>query len=263
MSIAIINHEDPWLVLASTSIIKGLSKRYPGERITFFVEQNSLPVLLFNKSVDTEVSTVSDKRFDVVINMTPKEDAASFASSICSGKIIGFTEKPGGVSCSTSGTEEYYRVMFENEKTDRHLLQVLYRLCDMTWKGEGYDLCYYPKNRTRKNCIGVSISRGGLREFVKRNLFKSMGDIHSVPERKNLFKRMDEINRCMYVVTDDLFTLHTAIALRKDVEFLDTIGLPYRIEFFGKGNYYGINNGEWKSKMQENESQESTFSSNP
>jgi hypothetical protein len=256
MNIAIVNKDKPWLVLASTSLIKGLQKKFPDASITFFIEPESLPVLLFNKKVQTMIELFSEQQFDLVINMTPTAESSVFSSSICSGNLVGFMEKPGGVSCTTVGAEEYYKVLFENNKTERHLLQVLYRLCDMTWKGEGYDLSYYPKNRAKKNSIGVGISSGGLREFVRNNLGRTMDNVYLIPDRKNLFKKMDEINRHMYVVTDDLFTLHSSIALRKDVEFLDTAGLPYRMEFFGRGNYYGIFYAEWKSQMQKDECKE-------
>jgi len=141
--------------------------------------------------------------------------------------------------------EEYFAIMHNRVRSDKNMLQVLYKLAGLTWKGEGYDLAYYPKNKTNKHRTGIAISNDALRQFVKNNLKLEMSEIHSVPIRKNLFKKMDEINRCVNIITDDLFILHASIALRKNVEFLDVLNTPTNVEFFGKGNHYRISDEKW------------------
>lgn len=263
MKIAVLNFGEPWLVLASTSLIRGLMKKFPEANISFFVSQESLPVIQFNRKVVPISGYTHNKDvvFDLAVNMTPTVEASDFMAEIDAKTQTGFLERNGDILPINKDAEEYFSIMHEGQSSDRHLLQVLYKLVGLTWRGEGYDLAYYPKNKTNKHRSGIAISHDALRQFVKNNLKLEMSEIYSVPIRKNLLKKMDEINRCMNIITDDLFILHASIALRKNVEFLDTSGLTTRIEFFGRGNYYRISDGDWQSQLQKDGTQEHTRSS--
>jgi len=48
-----------------------------------------------------------------------------------------------------------------------------------------------------------------------------------------ILNKLDTINRYAEIITDDIFSAHAAIALRKKCTFISN--LPYRMEFFGKG----------------------------
>lgn len=256
MKIAIINYEEPWHVLASTSLIKGLSNNYKNCSITFFIQQESFPILSFNKKANIALGENGyNNDFDFVFNLSPNDFCCSLASSLSNNKI-GFIKNSHDFGFSNKEVEDYYSIVYGKQKTEKNFFQILYRFCGITWKGEGYDLSYYPKNRAKKNTIGLSIYNEGLRGFVKNNLQITGVDVSVVPCRKSLLKKMDEINRHMYVITDDLFSLHASIALRKEVEFLDTTGLQYRIEFFSKGNYYGISNAAWNNPTSKNKREE-------
>jgi hypothetical protein len=265
MKIALLNFGNPWHVLASTSLIRGLRRKYPESEITFFVTQEAFPVIQYNNKIEPISGYVqnSEHPFDLAVNMTPTIEACNFMSDLVASTKMGFTEKIGTVSSINEDSDEYFSVIHKGEKSERHLLQVLYRLCGLTWKGEGYDLAYFPKNKTNKNRTGIAISHDALRQFIKNNLRLQITEPWAVPMKQNIFRRMDEINRCMYIITDDLFTLHASIALRKNVEFLDTLGLTTRIEFFGRGNYYRIFDGEWRFQMQKDGTQEDTRQAQP
>lgn len=260
MNIAVLNYGEPWHVLVSTSLIRGLKRKYPDSSIYFFSSQDSYPVLQYNSKIHAISGYTHDidVPFDFAINMTPSVEASSFMSELNASSKFGFMEMGGSVSPINKDAEEYFAIMHKGVHSDKNILQVFYKLCGLVWKGEGYDLTYYPKNRTNKNRTGIAISHDALRQFVKNNLRLQMSETCSVPIRKNIFKRMDEINRCMYIITDDLFILHSSIALRKNVEFLDTTGLTARIEFFGKGNYYRIADGEWSLQIQKDRTEESS-----
>ena len=58
--------------------------------------------------------------------------------------------------------------------------------------------------------------------------------------RKRILKSIDEVNRCKTIITDDMFIVHAALALRKKVHFLDINNLNMNIEFFGQGQHYHI-----------------------
>ena len=51
MRIAILNYENPWLVLATTSLIRGLQKAHLGADIDFYVKEDTLPLVAYNKKV--------------------------------------------------------------------------------------------------------------------------------------------------------------------------------------------------------------------
>lgn len=258
MNIAVLNYGDPWHVLVSTSLIRGLKRKYPDSNIYVYTSEGSYPVIQYN----TKIHAISgythniDVSFDFAINMTPSIEASSFMSELNAKSKVGFIEIAGNVCPVNKEAEEYFAIMYNGENSNRNILQVFYKLCGLIWKGEGYDLSYYPKNKTNKYRTGIAISHDVLRQFVKNNLRLKMSETCSVPIRKNILKRMDEINRCMYVITDDLFILHSSIALRKNVQFLDTTGLSTRIEFFGKGNYYRIAYDEWLLQIQKNRTEE-------
>ena len=60
----------------------------------------------------------------------------------------------------------------------------------MTWKGEGYDIKYYPRTKTKKSRIGMSAANANLRNYVSDNLEIDDKTIWHIPYKKNIFKRM-------------------------------------------------------------------------
>lgn len=248
MRIAILNFEQPWHVLSSTSLIRGYRNKYPNASISFFVDNESFSLLQYNKKISSFCGYTSNLQdsYDLAVNMSPSISACNFMLDFTATEKLGFIEKNGSISSLNKDAEEYLSICNKEQKSDKHALQVLYRLCGLTWRGEGYDLSYFPKNKTNKRKTGIAISNNALRQFVKNNLQLQMTEMYPVPMKQNLLRRIDEINRYLYIITDDLFTLHASVALRKNVEFLDTIGINTRIEFFGQGNYYRIYDGEWR-----------------
>jgi hypothetical protein len=258
MRIAILNYEKPWFVLASTSLTKGLQKSFDDCEIVYFVEEESVPLIKYNKNLSVISGYTVNGDFDCVINFSPTMQAANFCESISAKEKYGFIEKDGQVCCIDKNSAEFYDVMHNQLKTSKCLFQLIFRLANQTWKGEGYNLSYYPKNKTIKTNTGVAIVDDDLRAYVKNNLSLSMSQVYYLPNKNNLYKKLDEINRCMNIVTDDLFVLHAGICLRKNVEFLDTKNLNYKIEFFGKGNHYRIVDGKWSNKTEQDRCEENT-----
>jgi hypothetical protein len=257
MNVAILNYQEPWHVLASTSLIKRFSKNNISNAV-FFIASESIPIIQYNSKVKLICGYTlnSDEHFDLAINFSPTTESCHFMSEIKANRKIGFIEKNGSVGFSNKDVETYFEIMHGDTKTSKNIFQVLYKFCGESWRGEGYDLAYFPKNKTNKRKTGIAISNDGLRMFIKNNLLLRMTEQYHIPMKKNLYKRMDEINRCMYVLTDDLFTLHASIALRKNVEFLDINGLNTKIEFFGKGNYYEISDDKWRIQFEKNKRKE-------
>ena len=110
----------------------------------------------------------------------------------------------------------------------------------MKWKGQGYDFDYYPKSRCKKNRTGLAVANANLRSFIIDKLSLDESKLWVIPYRKNIFKKIDEVNRCKRIVTDGFFTMNVASYLKKNIYFLKTVPYTTRIEIFGNGYIYNV-----------------------
>lgn len=242
MEILVLQFGAPWYAIASTTLVKGLLDNYPNARITWATSSENYPLFQYNKSISDLCVGLSSFRskYDIAINLDSSQGACEAMSRLGCLDKRGFFLESGAVDVYDPAIQEYLGVFVEGKKTSRSCLQMISRLAGLKWKGWGYDLSYYPRNKTKKRKTGVAISNGELRQFVKDNLKLDYSEIWHVPMRKDLLKRIDEINRVKCLITDDLFSVHAAIALRKHVEFVDTGDHNMEIEFFGQGNRHRI-----------------------
>jgi ribonuclease P protein component len=176
------------------------------------------------------LTDVPSEDYDIVINLSPSVHPSD--PIIRGKKCFGFWFDPR--------SSEFYEVLYGRRKTSMNQFQVYYRLAGMTWKGQGYGLNYYPKTKVKNNRVGVSISHSKLRHYVIDHLVPRMFRIVILPYRKNVLRRMDEINVCQQIVTDDNLTMHLSLYLRKKIHFLETIRQNTPYEFFGSGKAYQI-----------------------
>lgn len=123
----------------------------------------------------------------------------------------------------------------EMDYKNTNLFQIYYKLCGLTWGGQGYDISYYPKTKSKKNRIGISVANANLRNYIIDKLKLDDKTLWIMPYKKDIFKKMDEINRCKKIITDDLTTYHLSMSLFKYVYFLETYPLNYKIETFKNG----------------------------
>lgn len=239
ITILVLQYGEPWLNIASTSLIKALHKIYDNLSLDWATSQNSYCLFQHNPRIRDVMAGYGPfyNHYDIVINLTPTKEACSVMNNIKANKKIGFGETSGNIVYLNEEAEEGLKVLKYDYISERNILQILFRIAGLRWKGEGYDLTYYPKNKMKKNKTGIAIRDDDLRQYVKNNLNLKNSDIWHVPLKKNLLKRIDEINRCKRIVTDDLFTVHVSIAMRKHVEFIDKKRLNINMEFFGNGNH--------------------------
>jgi hypothetical protein len=236
MRIGIIHLGDICNILISSSLNKGLLKQYKDADITWIVD-NSECASIFQYTKNCKAVLASEflhteyEPFDILINLSPNVHPADPVLKYK--EFIGF-----------NGSEEslvYYEVIYGNRKTSMNPFQVYYRLAGMKWRGEGYGIVYYPKTRVKKDWVAVAIDRNKLRHYVNDNLVaKNAFRMLLLPYKKNVYRRMDEINRCSFIITDDLLTLHLSLFLRKQVHFLETFQLNSEPELFGNGVIYPV-----------------------
>lgn len=238
-SILLFHHSPPWLSLASSSLIKKFSELYPEAAIDIAIDGSSYPLFQYNSRIRDVLVAENDilTHYDLAVNLDTDENRCSSFMDIKAVEKRGFGFIEGEVRSFSEESKDCLQVLSGQARTERHVLQVLFRASGLVWRGNGYDLAYYPKNKMKKGKTGVAIQNSYLRKFVKDNLVLKNSQLWHVPMKKSLLKRIDEINRCKRVITDDLFVLHAAISMRKHVEFLDIIDLNMNVEFFGNGNH--------------------------
>jgi len=237
--IVILQYGEPWTTLVSTSMIKAINKKYDKASIDWATTSSSYPLLQYNSRIRDVLVGYGQfyNQYDIAINLSPTREACLTMNNIESKIKLGFGEVEGNVSYLNNDAKEGFDVLYKGLPSDRHILQIIFRIAGLKWRGEGYDLAYYPKNKMKKGKTGIAISDSKLRKYVKSNLQLNQSELWHVPMKQDLLKRIDEINRCKRIVTNDLFSAHAAIAMRKHVEFLDDKRLNMGIEFFGNGNH--------------------------
>ena len=223
--------------VASTSILKRLKRRMEKTDITWCVKtKDDKNIFKYNKSINKIISLKElinlDETFDLLINLNP-----FLPHKICNKtKIVntlgfGFNEEVDSFESIVNGMMP---------RDDMNVFQMYYALAGMTWKGEGYDIGYNPRSRSKKNRAGIAVANANLRNYLTDELELDSMRLWHIPYKKNIFKKMDEINKCAKIITDDILTLHLALALRKYVYFLKTSPTNTKIEFFGKGEFYEV-----------------------
>jgi len=221
----------------STPLIKGLKSSYNNPEITVLVADDSCRnVFKFNNNIKSvnilnEINNIKDIEFDILINLHP-----SFVNSnnftINAKTLLGFN--------FLEDSKTFYDMIYGDRKTNKNIFQIYFNLSGLTWKGESYDFYYNPKSKSNKNKTGIAISNNNLRHYVIKNLELESSRVWHIPYKQNIFKKLDETNRCQQIITDDLFIMNIAVYLRKNVYFLKTIPYNFKLEFFGKGFVFPV-----------------------
>jgi len=223
--------------IIASSIVKSIHSQYKDPKIYWVVKgENSKNVFKYNKNIHKAITieefvNMNNKNWNIFINLHPgfsKEDC----NKISSNNKMGFF----------NNNDEDLSILYSLGKTtSMSSIQIYHRLIGKKWKGSGYDIGYFPKTKSNPKRAGIFISNMNLKHYCLSNLYHDSMKSNAlwvIPFKKNLFKKMDEINRCGSVITDDLTTMHLSIYLRKYVYFLETLPQSTRYEFFGRGQTY-------------------------
>lgn len=233
MKIAIVNLGNIYECFVSSFLNKVLQREHPNSSIEWFVKNEDCKSLFrFNKNIPTHIPNYKTKfNHDIIINLNPSFESKNLLGDK---EVIGFNFKPE--------SNTHYNIIFGKKKTDKNIFQSYCNLIDYSWRGESYDIRYFPKSRSKKNRAGLAISHIGLRKYIINKLDLKETKTWTIPYRSNIFKKMDEINQCKFIITDDLMVMHIAVFLRKYVHFLDTYDYNMKIEFFNQGQVYPVPN---------------------
>ena len=241
MNILLIHLGTPCECFIASSVIKGLKNKYkkchPLHIYVLVDNKDCLSIFKYNHHIrlvyviDQVPSEFRRKKFDLFINLHPKFVEDNYFE-IDSKEKIGFHHTKEG-----DRTELY---MYEGKKTSKNIFQMYYILSGLKWKGEGYSIIYNPRKKNKKRITGVYIINENLFDFVKKRLQLDLSVVKHIQHHKNIFKKLDELNGCENIITDDAFTMHQALFLRKNICFLETINYNYPIELFNNGKIFKI-----------------------
>jgi len=231
-------------VLPATALFKPILKRYPDAQITFVVRDEYKYIFQFIKNIKVISKTDLmglESSFHVLINLYPQFNHKDF-SAITIDEPLGF-----GFTNKCDEDDPFYDLFLDyfskgnDDYKNLNIFQAYFLLSSIKWKGEGYNLGYHPKAKMKKGeTTGIAVANYNLRDYVSDNIELPNNKIINIPYKRNLLKRMDEINKCKRVVTDDLTTLHLSLYLRKHVYFLKTFPIKERLEMFGSGEILEI-----------------------
>lgn len=234
MKIAIAHPGPISEVVAASSVNCGIKKQAVKTNITWVVADEYTYIFKYNKDVAKTITLgefwdQDREEYDLFINLWPVK--VKTKAKIKESTGFGFYKE----------FDKYEGALFNTHTfSEMSNLQLYFHLSGLTWKGEGYDINYYPRTKAKKNRIGMSAVNANLRNYVLDNLEVDDKKIWYIPYKKNIFKKMDEINRCKKIITDDLLTFHLALAMRKYVYYLKTYPHTLRLETFNNGGIYPV-----------------------
>ena len=235
MKIVIIHLGKITELLPVSSVIKTIKNKYFDTNITLVSKYNILYKynILIDKSLSFDDFKDKKENYDLLINLYPY-----FPENLCKNIVI---KEAIGFNYD-EGLKQFEDIFFEGKRKydDMNIFQLYYKLAGLKWKGEGYDIGYYPKSRTKKNRIGISVANANLRNYILEKLELKGKKIWYIPYKKNIFKRLDEINKCKKIITDDLLIFHLSMSLRKYVYFLETFPLNLKLELFNNGEIHKV-----------------------
>jgi hypothetical protein len=175
--------------------------------------------------------------YDLAINLHPDPLGGELMNRVHADEKRGYGFDGEHIVFLDRCADLHYRATRLGIPTDKNLFQLLYGMAGETWRGEGYDVRYYPRNRQNKSLVGLCVKDPVLRGFISRNISVT-GIVKPLPLKRSVVKQMDEINRCKRLVTDDEGCMHIGVALRKRVEFITRRPPAHAIEMFGFGSVH-------------------------
>jgi hypothetical protein len=233
MNILIIHLGTPCECFVSTTILKNIKNN----NVYVLVKDDRSSCIYKNNQYIKEVFTLTsfpqkllNIKFDKLINLNPDFDDT----------LLKFNSKNKTGFNYLDNIEKYYEALYGNTPIKMNLFQIYHRLAGSVWSGEGFYFKYYPKNRTKKDRVGVAVANYNLKNYICNKLKLERSVLWNIPFKNNILKKMDEVNRCYSIITDDFFTMNIALYLRKNIYFLKTIPYNFKIEMFGSGILYDI-----------------------
>ena len=209
------------------SLVIGLGKAYSASQIIWAGDRSLSELVRYNKRIKRFIDVEQEFTMEtlqivfgaeICVNTSTSLITKQFASNVNATHTVGFNKKG-----ATSRQAEFFgNVISGKISTKKTALQLYYDLVGLQWKGEGYGLSYYPKMKQTEQC-GAFMT-----------IYDHPENCSRIKMPKGALGQLDTLNQYAEVITDDVFSAHASIALRKQCTLM--ANLPYQMEFFGRGS---------------------------
>ena len=214
-------------------ILYGMISHFKNDFVHCITDQWSSGIFKFSKV--SKISTLDDplleEHYDLAVNFGITKESSEIFNTIKADSKNGYSYSNGNILFLSKEADLHYRARHLGIPTDHNLFQLTYGLANIPWKGDGYNLKYYPRNK-QENVVGINIFQKSLKDKIISMDYEYI----NVPFKKNILKQIDEVNKCKKLITDNEGSMHIGLALRKKVEFLSVKRIPYKVEMFSSGS---------------------------
>lgn len=227
---------------------------YKNDHVTWLVDEKAYPILKNNPFIDsiliynlTSVLQLQSESFDTVINLEKVPGICALADSIKAWRRYGFRfDERSSQAEAYEGTDIVLDICRNIEKKRKRKAcwqEGLFEMVGAEWKGEEYILGYKPTSEEKYD-IGFNYEVGNKWPSKRwpmeswKKLGKLIGDKYKISWQQglgNMEEYFDWIHSCHFIVTNDSFGLHLALAMSKYVIGLFGPTNPSEIHFYGRG----------------------------
>ena len=217
----------------ASSVHKGILDKYPEINIYWLISNNIINVFQYSKNVKKVFcpDNPPDVDVDICLNLYPVDLNA----------ITDKADIKGGLGQDLC-LNKFNDILCGSKKTQMNIFEVYYKICGLNWNKQKSDIQYYPRNKSRINRVGIAIKDSKLNSYISSNLDIKDMKLWKVPNKINIFKQLDEINRCNYIITDDFMILNLSTYLKKYVYYLSKDSNNTKPEMFRNGEIFNISN---------------------
>ena len=212
-----------------------------GDAVHCITSQNAGEIFSLIKGVKVSFLPEIDisEQYDMAVNLYPEPRSGMIMNRVHAHVKRGYGFDGEHIVFLDKSSDLHYRITRFGIYSNSSLFQLVYGMAGLTWKGEGYNLQYTPRNRQRKSLTGLCIKDLDLRNFILQHLL--VKEMRTIPIRQSVAKQIDEINRCKNLVTDDEGCMHVGLSLKKHVEYVSKRPTSYGLEMFKNGNIHVFN----------------------
>ena len=162
MKYLIMQKKDWGNLLLLTSLIKKLGIN---NQIDLYTDEDGKTLFQYSKLCNFIELDQINSNYDIVLNYSNTKECFDLMETLKIKTKLGFGNFGYGI-----GAEIWDKIINKNQKTESHNFQLFYGIAGLKWRGEGYNLRYYPKFKSSQIAIGYYFNNLQLIELVKKHI---------------------------------------------------------------------------------------------
>jgi len=247
--ILLIKSDPPEEVIQATSLIKAFDRLYKNYRLVWVTSEFCAPYLKFNRGVKKIFTTddihstlkgasVKLREYDIAINLDYNAQHADYLSQIDAKEKVGFIIEDDKIVAANKKAEYYIKMQdndYFKEKNTSNYFQIIYQICGIKWKGQGYAVHYKPQKKPNKVSLGIVSNVEN-----SQSISKKLKDLNIKPKILNYSTNpltvMHDVWKCRKILCQPDYYMHTALAYHKNVIVANMQDPKSNYCFFGQKN---------------------------